>query len=42
MEILAGTDDASANFNTALKGVAEAQGANPNNLVLGFKSLMMF
>ena len=36
-KILAGTDDASANFNTALKGVAEAQGANPNNLVLGFK-----
>jgi hypothetical protein len=36
-KILAGTDDASANFNTALKGVAEAQGANPNNLVLGFQ-----
>lgn len=34
---LAGTDDAAANFNTALKGVAEAQGANPNNLVLGFQ-----
>lgn len=36
-KILAGTDDASANFNTALKGVAEAQGANPNNLILGFQ-----
>ena len=36
-KMLAGTDDAAANFNTALKGVAEAQGANPNNLVLGFQ-----
>jgi len=36
-KMLAGTDDAAANLNTALKGVAEAQGANPNNLVLGFQ-----
>jgi hypothetical protein len=36
-KVLAGTDEGAANFNTALKGVAEAQGANANNVVLGFQ-----
>lgn len=34
---LVGNDAKLANFNAMLKGVAEANGVNPNNLILGWK-----
>lgn len=34
---LVGNEDRLANFNAMLKGVAEANGVNPNNLILGWK-----
>ena len=35
---LAGTKNQRANFNQVLKGVAEANGVNPNTLILGFNN----
>ena len=35
---LAGDEDKVANFNAILKGVAEANKVNPNNLILGWKN----